>query len=80
MTKLQMILSAAPVCFDTPVLVKPVPVSYPVRIYEIQKTEAGAVMLRISDGSFHQLEESDYNYDRVADSIIDRLKLMQCAK
>jgi hypothetical protein len=61
-----------PVKFDTPVSVK-IPIPTVIRIYSIEKTEAGEVMVQINDGSFHKLEETDRNYDLVADSILKRL-------
>jgi hypothetical protein len=76
MTKMQKILSHLPVKFDTPVSVK-IPIPTGIRIYSIEKTEVGEVMLQINDGSFHKLEETDRNYDLVADSIIKRLDTIQ---
>jgi hypothetical protein len=67
MSKLNEILQHAPVKFDTPVIIDTV------RIYSIEKTPAGEVMVQISDGSFHKLEETDRNYDLVADHILNRL-------
>jgi hypothetical protein len=76
MTKHEQILSHLPVKFDTPVSVK-IPIPTGIRIYSIEKTEAGEVMVQINDGSFHKLEETDKNYDLVADQIIKRLDIIQ---
>ena len=77
MTKLQEILShlSDPVNFDTPVIIKATPHSLPVIVYSLEKTSAGEVMVRINDGSFHKLEEKDRNYDMVAGSLLQRLRL-----
>lgn len=77
MSKLTEILShlSEPVKFDTPVTVKATPHTLPVRIYGLEKTSAGEVMVQISDGSFHKLEETDKNYDMVAGSLLQRLRL-----
>lgn len=69
MSKLNEILRHAPVKFDTPVKI---PITA-LRIYSIEKTNQGEVMVEISDGSFHKLEETDCNYDLVADQILNRL-------
>jgi hypothetical protein len=76
MTKMQEILSHLPVKFPLHAPIK-VGTFNPVRIYSIEKTEAGEVMVQINDGSFHKLEETDKNYDLVADSIIKRLDTIQ---
>jgi hypothetical protein len=72
MSKLNEILRHAPVKFDTPVSVK-MPTPIEIRIYSIEKTNDGEVMVQINDGSFHKLEETDRNYDLVADQILNRL-------
>lgn len=79
MSKLTEILSHlnTPVQFDTAVTVKPTPHSEVVRIYGLEKTSEGEVMVQINDGSFHKLEEKDRNYDMVAGSILQRLKIMK---
>jgi len=79
MSKLTEILShlKEPVKFDTPVIIKATPHSFPVRIYSLEKTNEGEVMVQINDGSFHKLEEKDQNYDMVAGSILQRLKIMK---
>ena len=79
MTKLQEILShlSDPVNFDTPVTIKATPHSNVVRVYGLEKTSEGEVMVQINDGSFHKLEEKDRNYDMVAGSLLQRLKLMK---
>ena len=71
MSKLTEILNRIPAKFDEPVNV---PTVIPVRIYSIEKTRDGLVMVQLNDGHFHQLEEKDRNYDLVADAIINRLK------
>ena len=71
MTKLQKIQSHAPANFDEPVIIE---TPIPVRIYSIEKTEAGEVMVQVNDGSFHKLEETDRNYDVIADAILQRMK------
>jgi hypothetical protein len=73
MSKLTEILPHAPVKFETPVSIK-IPIPTGIRIYSIEKTEAGEVMVQINDGSFHKLEETDKNYDLVADTLLNRLK------
>jgi hypothetical protein len=77
MSKITEILShlSEPVKFDTPITVKATPHSFPVRIYSLERTEAGEVMVQVSDGSFHKLEEKDQNYDMVANSILQRLRI-----
>jgi hypothetical protein len=70
MTKMQEILSHVPARFDTPVIIDTV---IPVRVYGLEKTEAGEVMVQINDGSFYKLRETDRNYDLVADSLLKRL-------
>jgi hypothetical protein len=70
MTKHEQILSHLPVKFDLPAIIDTV---IPVRVYGLEKTSAGEVMVQINDGSFHKLEETDNNYDLVADSILKRL-------
>jgi hypothetical protein len=72
MSKLNEILRHAPVKFDTSVSVK-MPIPIETRIYSIEKTNDGEVMVQINDGSFHKLEETDRNYDLVADQILNRL-------
>jgi hypothetical protein len=76
MTKMQEILSHLPVKFNTPVVLGLLPF-WVIRIYGIEKTKAGDVMVQINDGSFHKLEETDKNYDLVADSILKRLDTLQ---
>ena len=77
MSKIQEILShlSDPVQFDTPVTIKATPHSNVVRVYGLEKTSEGEVMVQINDGSFHKLEEKDRNYDMVAGSLLQRLKL-----
>jgi len=70
MSKLMEILSKIPAKFDEPLNV---PMVIPVRIYSIEKTRDGLVMVQLNDGHFHQLEEKDRNYDAVADAILNRL-------
>lgn len=70
MSKLTEILSHTPAKFDTPAIIDTV---IPIRVYGIEKTNSGEVMVQINDGSFHKLEETDKNYDIVADSILNRL-------
>jgi len=77
MSKLTEILSHAPVKFDTPVTIKATPHSNCVRVYGIEKTDNGEVWIRINDGSFHKLEEKDKNYEMVANSILQRLKILK---
>ena len=74
MTKIQQMLSNAPTKFSDPIIIdSPIPVI----VYGIEKTPAGEVMVQINDGSFHKLEETDRNYDLVADQIIKRLDTLQ---
>lgn len=77
MSNLQEILShlSEPVKFDTPVTIKATPHSNVVRVYGLEKTNEGEVMVQINDGSFHKLEETDRNYDMVSNSILQRLRL-----
>ena len=77
MSKLSEILShlSAPVKFDTPVTIKATPHSFPVRVYSLEKTDEGEVMVQINDGSFHKLEEKDLNYGMVSNSLLQRLRL-----
>jgi hypothetical protein len=77
MSKITEILShlSEPVKFDTPITIKATPHSFPVRIYSLERTEVGEVMVQVSDGSFHRLEEKDQNYDMVANSILQRLRI-----
>jgi len=70
MTKLQKIQSHAPANFDEPVIIE---TPIPVRIYSLEKTESGEVMVQINDGSFYKLKETDRFYDLVADTILSRL-------
>lgn len=79
MNHIEEILShlSTPVSFDTPVTIKATPHSNCVRVYGLEKTEAGEVMVQINDGSFHKLEETDMNYEMVAGSILQRLKIMK---
>jgi hypothetical protein len=70
MSKLTEILSHAPVRFDEPVKTETV---IPVRIYSIEKTSEGEVMVQVNDGHFHKLEEKDRNYDIVADAILKKI-------
>jgi len=70
MSKLKEILSHAPVKFKEPVKTETV---IPVRIYGIEKTSTGDVLIQINDGTFHKLQEKDMNYDLVADAILNRL-------
>lgn len=79
MTHIQEILSHLnePVQFDTPVTIKATPHSNVVRVYGLEKTSEGEVMVQINDGSFHKLEEKDLNYEMVAGSILQRLKIMK---
>lgn len=79
MSKIQEILShlSEPVKFDTPVTIKATPHSNVVRIYGLEKTSEGEVMVQINDGSFHKLEEKDRNYDMVAGSLLQRLKILK---
>jgi hypothetical protein len=74
MTKIQEILSRVPARFEAPAIIDTV---IPVRVYGLEKTSAGEVMVQINDGSFHKLEETDKNYDLVADSILKRLDTLQ---
>jgi hypothetical protein len=78
MSKLTEILShlKEPVNFDTPVTIKATPHTSPVRIYALEKTNDGEIMVQIHDGSFHKLEETDKNYDMVSNSILQRLKIL----
>ena len=77
MTHIEEILSHLnkPVQFDTPVTIKATPHSNVVRVYVLEKTSEGEVMVQINDGSFHKLEETDKNYEMVAGSILQRLKI-----
>lgn len=79
MNHIEEILShlSTPVSFDTPVTIKATPHSNIVRVYSLEKTEAGEIMVQINDGSFHKLEETDMNYEMVAGSILQRLKIMK---
>jgi hypothetical protein len=78
MSKLTEILShlKEPVKFDTPVIIKATPHSFAVYVYSLEKTDEGEVMVQINDGSFHKLEEKDRNYDMVANSLLQRLKIL----
>jgi hypothetical protein len=71
MSKLTEILSHSPVKFNEPVKA---PLVIPVRIYSIEKTSEGDVMVQVNDGSFHKLEEKDRNFDLVADALLQRLR------
>lgn len=75
MTKHQEILSHLPAHLDSPITVKSSPHNVVAIIYEIQGEEDKGIWLRIGDGTWHQLEEKDRNYDMVANSILQRLKL-----
>lgn len=55
--------------FDTPVVIP----GY-CNIYEVVKTDDGDIYLRVADGSFHELNETDQNYSTVACEILKRLK------
>jgi hypothetical protein len=72
MTKYEQILSHLPVKFPRHAPIK-VGTFNPIRIYSLEKTNDGEVMVQINDGSFHKLEETDRNYDLVADQILNRL-------
>jgi len=67
MTKHQQILSLLPVQLNIPIAV-----NADVRIYELEKNE-NEILVRIGDGTWHQLEEKDHNYESVADAILNRL-------
>ena len=77
MNHIEEILShlSTPVSFDTPVTIKATPHSNVVRVYGLEKTESGEVMVQINDGSFHKLEETDKNYEMVSASLLQRLRL-----
>lgn len=79
MNKHEEILShlSGPVKFDTPVTVKSSPHNIVAIIHEIDGNKENGVWLRIGDSTWHQLEEKDMNYDMVAGSVLQRLKLMK---
>ena len=63
--------------FESPIKVKATPHSNLVMIYEIFITDKGFVYLRLSDGIFHHLEAKDHNFEIVANSILQRLKILK---
>ncbi len=77
MNKIEEIIKLAgeEIKFDTPVKIKPTPHSELIGVYEI-KTRDNEVWLRIHEGTFAQLEEKDRNYDMVANSLLQRLKIL----
>jgi hypothetical protein len=60
--------------FTTPVKVKASPY-HEVNLYDA-KLERGTVYLRAADGGFHDLQPGQMNADLVANSILQRLKLL----
>lgn len=75
MTKNEEILSYLPVKLDSRITVKSSPHHVVALIYEIDGNKENGVWLRIGDGTWHQLEEKDQNYEMIANSILQRLKL-----
>lgn len=43
-------------------------------IYEIDGNKEKGIWLRMADGTWEQLEETDNNYELVADAILERLE------
>jgi hypothetical protein len=78
MTKIEEIikLTGEEIKFDTPVSVKPRPHTPIIGIEEIA-THEDRVWLRTYKGSWFQLEETDRNFEIVANSVLQRLRLLK---
>ena len=61
--------------FDTAIEVKQTPHRDPVRIWGVTVNKNGSVWLMTSDQQWHQLETTDLNYNLVAASVYQRLKM-----
>lgn len=77
MTKYEEILSYLPVKLDSRITVKSSPHRVVAIIYEIEGDKENGIWLRIGDGTWHQLEGKDQNYEMVANSILQRLRIMK---
>jgi hypothetical protein len=83
MTKYEQILSHLPKSFDEPIEVS---TPNPIAIQRIEKGNGNSIYLCVwrdslyrqaTEGAWYQLEETDKNYDLVADSILKRLDTIQ---
>lgn len=74
MTKHEQIISMLPVELDQPIKIDASPVNEVTRIYSIGGSKKHGIWLRIGDGTWHKLEETDQNYEMVADAILNQLK------
>ena len=73
MTKHEQILSMLPHDLKEPIDIPASPVNEATRIYSIGGDKEHGIWLRIGDGTWHKLEESDQNYFVVALYIIRHL-------
>lgn len=71
MTKHEQILSLLPIILEEPIIISNE------RIYSISGNKEHGIWLRTSDESWHKLEESDQNYDMVADAILNHYEPLQ---
>lgn len=67
------------IIFDDPITVKASPHSYPVKIYGIE-TAYRDIWIMDNDETWNTLEEDDHNFSMIANSIIQRLKLLSGVK
>lgn len=75
MTKMQEILRYAPAEFETPVTVKTF--FETIRIYSLMGDEDHGIWLRLSDGEWYRLGESDKFFDRITNDLLTELRCRQ---
>lgn len=68
------------IMFDSPITIKQNPHSFPIHLYGIEIESISGVWLMDSNQEWHKLEDTDRNFSIVANSIIQRLKLLANAK
>lgn len=72
MIKKEKILSHLPKSFYPPIALPPFPGNRPTGILRLE-ADGNTIQAQVWDGSWYRLEETDWNYDLVADAIIKRL-------
>lgn len=83
MTKHEQILSAIPISLGEPIDIEASAKNEAVRIYSIGGDKEHGIWLRVGNDTWHKLdqnywhklEESDQNYDMIADAILNRLNV-----
>ena len=72
MTKKEKILSHLPKAFYPPIELPSFPGNCPTGILRLE-ADRNTIEVQVWDGRWYKLEETDWNYDLVADAIIKRL-------